>query len=90
MSDAFASLTLSGAVTIATHTAERQRVSEALATGDVTVDWSAVDEVDSSALSLIFHMQRVAAASRRQVRHEQLPRALDALADLYGVADLIA
>jgi len=90
MSDAFASLTLSGAVTLATHTAERQRASDALTAGNVVVDWSAVDEVDSSALSLIFHMRRVAAASHHQVRHERLPRALDALADLYGVADLIA
>lgn len=90
MSDGFASLALSGAVTIATYTAVRQRASEAQARGDLTVDWSAVDDVDSSALSLIFHLRRVAVSSRHRVRHEQLPRALDALADLYGVTDLIA
>jgi phospholipid transport system transporter-binding protein len=90
MSDASASLALSGAVTIANYTAARQRAGDALAGGDVTVDWSAVDEVDSSALSLIFYMRRQAAANHHQVRHEHLPHALDALADLYGVADLLA
>lgn len=82
-------LELSGAVTLATHGGLRDRLGAALAAGDVVVDWRAVTDIDSSALSLIFHGRRRAASTGHSVAHEQLPQALDALAELYGVGDLL-
>ncbi|MEX2480695.1 MAG: STAS domain-containing protein [Gammaproteobacteria bacterium] len=82
-------LALGGTMTLATHTAARAQVSAALDAGDVVLDWQAVDEIDSSALALVFHARREASSKRRTLRHEHLPKSLDALADLYGVADLI-
>jgi len=90
MNAAPARIALAGAVTFATHGEARARLADALARGDVVVDWSAVDAVDSCAVSLILYSRRSAAASGRRVRHEHLPGSLDALATLYGVGDLLA
>lgn len=82
-------LELSGAVTLATHGGLRDRLGAAVAAGDVVVDWHAVTDIDSSALALIFHGRRRAASAGHAIAHEQLPPALDALAELYGVRDLL-
>lgn len=89
MSTEAAICALDGPVTLATHTALRTRIAEFVAAGAGTIDWAAVDELDSSALSLILHARRLAGDTGRPVRHANLPAALDALAELYGVRELL-
>ena len=55
----------------------------------VTVDLSAVTDVDSSALSLLLEWRREAGRNRRAVRYLNLPANLKSLAQLYGVAELL-
>lgn len=83
-------LRLAGTVVFANHAMLRGRISAFILAGGETVDWQDVTELDSSALSLIFHARRLAEARGRSVRHTHLPSTLDALAGLYGVRDLIA
>ncbi|MEO6025180.1 MAG: STAS domain-containing protein [Burkholderiales bacterium] len=83
-------LRLSGAVVI-------DKVSELLEAGrryvsqsDLTLDCSAVETVDSSALALILDWRRSAEASGKKLAISGLPESLKTLADLYAVTDLIA
>jgi phospholipid transport system transporter-binding protein len=55
----------------------------------VTVDLSAVTEVDSSALSLLLEWRREAGRNGRAIRYLNLPVNLKSLADLYGVTELL-
>ena len=55
----------------------------------VTVDFSAVTEVDSSALSLLLEWRREAGRNQRAVRYLNLPANLKSLAQLYGVTELL-
>ncbi|MEQ8233957.1 MAG: STAS domain-containing protein [Gammaproteobacteria bacterium] len=89
MSTGAATLPLNGAVTFASHTDLRTRLDVFIAAGGGIVDWAAVDELDSSALSLILHTRRLATAGGYAIRHANLPPALDALAELYGVRELL-
>ena len=57
---------------------------------DVTLDFSGVEEVDSSALALILEYRRAAESAGKRVSVCNLPASLKTLADLYGVTDLIA
>lgn len=55
--------------------------------GATLIDLSGVTEADSSAVSLLLEWRRQAKNIR--LRFARLPPALQSLADLYGVADLI-
>ena len=55
----------------------------------VTVDLSAVTEVDSSAVSLLLEWRREAQRGGRAIRYVNLPGNLQSLAKLYGVTDLL-
>ncbi len=55
----------------------------------VTVDLSAVTEVDSSALSLLLEWRREAGRNGREIRYLNLPANLKSLAELYGVTELL-
>lgn len=79
-------LLLAGAVTFATHVALREAAA-ALVDDDSIVDWAAVDTVDSSALSLLLTWRR---RHGRAPAHQHVPAALAALAELYGIKDLLA
>ena len=57
---------------------------------DVTLDFSGVSEVDSSALALILEYRRAAESAGKRVTVSNLPASLKTMADLYGVTDLIA
>lgn len=57
---------------------------------DVIVDLSGVTEVDSSAVSLLLEWRRAAQSAARRVEFVNIPSNLKSLADLYGVADLLA
>lgn len=55
----------------------------------LTIDFSAVTGVDSSAVALLLDWRRMAAARGSTLTFVNLPANLLALAELYGVADLI-
>lgn len=57
--------------------------------GDLEVDFSAVTDVDTAALSLVMEWQRRALASNCTISFANLPENLSSLAALYGVADFI-
>jgi len=55
----------------------------------LVVDLSKLEEVDSTAISLLLEWLRVAQRSKRTLRFTNLPDNLKSLATLYGVLDLI-
>lgn len=55
----------------------------------LTIDFSAIDGVDSSAVALLLEWRRQAGARGKTLVFVNLPANLMALAELYGVADLI-
>ena len=64
--------------------------SRALTMGDeFLVDFSAVNKVDTAALSLMMEWQRRAAASSSRVRFANLPVNLSRLLSLYGLTDFV-
>jgi phospholipid transport system transporter-binding protein len=65
---------------------ERQAVDRV---GDLEVDFSAVTDVDTAALSLVMEWQRRALASNCKISFANMPENLNSLAALYGVADFI-
>ncbi len=58
-------------------------------TDDLCVDFSAVTNIDTAALSLVMEWQRRAVASGRKISFIHLPESLTSLAALYGVTDFI-
>ena len=82
-------LRLSGPITLATAAGLGRAAEAHLVGGEVVVDLSAVTEVDSSALSLLFEWQRAAKRRNCKISFSNLPASLVSLADLYGVTDLI-
>lgn len=56
---------------------------------NLDVDFSAVTDVDTSALSLMMEWQRRAKAANHKVKFTNLPVNLTSLADLYGVTEFI-
>ena len=83
-------LVLDGPVTLATHVALRDAVAAQLIDDDLSIDWQEVAAVDSSALCLILHWRRAAATHGRHVSQHNLPAGLTALAELYGIRELLA
>lgn len=55
----------------------------------LTIDFSRITGVDSSAVALLLEWRRVALARGKQLAFVNLPPNLLALAELYGVAELI-
>ena len=55
----------------------------------LTIDFSKVREIDSSGVALLLHWRRKATELGKSLRYIHLPANLAALAELYGVADLI-
>lgn len=55
----------------------------------MTVDFSGVTEVDSTALSLLLEWRREAIRNGREVRFRNLPASMKSLAELYGVTELL-
>jgi phospholipid transport system transporter-binding protein len=53
------------------------------------VDFSAVTDVDTSAISLMLEWQRRAKKAKHEIRFTHLPVNLMSLADLYGVKQFI-
>ncbi len=60
-----------------------------LAAGDMVVDLSQVEAVDSAAVSMLLGWLRAAQRNQRTLHVTGLPEDLLSLARLYGVADLL-
>jgi phospholipid transport system transporter-binding protein len=58
--------------------------------GEFSIDLSAAGPVDSAAVSLMLSWRRKARAEGFEVRYQGVPEALQLLADLYGVDELLA
>lgn len=56
---------------------------------DLAIDFSAVTDVDTAALSLMMEWQRRALKSNCNIRFNHSPENLISLAELYGVTDFI-
>lgn len=82
--------TLKGAVTLENSLALREEGLRLFTAAEVTLDLGAVNEVDSTALSLLFEWRRAALAANRRIRYVNLPENLTSLARLYGVTELVA
>ena len=78
-------LIVSGPATFETHVAMREESAAGVADADVEIDLAGITEVDSTALALVFFWQRRA----RQLKLLNPPQSLLALADLYGVVELM-
>lgn len=55
----------------------------------LAIDFANVTEIDSSAVALLLHWRRAAARLGKSLRYVHLPQNLAALAQLYGVDELI-
>ena len=63
---------------------------KALHNREVILDFSAVNDVDSAALALVFEWQRALAQQGCRLRCLHLPSPMLAFANLYGVADFVS
>lgn len=82
-------LRLSGALTMHTVPALYAEGVPHLNQDQLVLDFSQVDSVDSSAVSLLLGWLRVAQQHNRDLRVANLPASLLSLASLYGVAELL-
>jgi phospholipid transport system transporter-binding protein len=55
----------------------------------LVIDFAAITDIDSSAVALLLEWRRIALARAKTLEFVNLPANLLALAELYGVADLI-
>ena len=82
-------LLLEGKLGIETVPAVLREVRAACQDGVRVVDLTGVSEVDSAALALVVELLRETRAAGREVAFANLPPAMEKLAQLYAVSDLI-
>jgi len=86
-------LKLTGALSFETLPGVLERTAQFAARPDVpeclTIDFAEVSDIDSSAVALLLEWRRLAATLRKRLAFVNLPANLLALANLYGVAELI-
>lgn len=82
--------TLNGAVNLENALALRDEGLRLFTESETTLDLSAVTEVDSAAVSLLFEWRRAALAANRRIRYVNLPDNLTSLAKLYGVTEIVS
>ena len=80
---------ISGAVTVDTVGGLLRELRPRIASGSTTLDFSAVERVDSAALALVFSAMRQAAQAGHALECTGLPESFTTLAELYGVAELL-
>ena len=83
-------LRLEGAVTLDTVPQLIAAIDGKLEAGAHTVDFSGVSDIDSSAVALALEWRRHAAAKNLQLALVNIPQAMQNLANLYGVSELVA
>ncbi len=82
-------LAVSGALTLANARELLETGSAKLTRPENIFDLAAVEEVDSSGLTVVFGWVRAAARLGQRVKIANPPQDLLSLAELYGVSDLI-
>ncbi len=82
-------LILEGAITLDTVPAFMGTVEEQLGQGARVVDFREVTEVDSAAVALALEWLRWSAGGNTALRLANLPAAMQNLAKLYGVSELL-
>jgi len=82
-------LTVRSAMTFAQAVVLREAVLQALDKDGLIVDLAAVEESDSTALSLLLEWQRAAKAQGWRIGFANLPANMRSLAEVYGVLELI-
>jgi phospholipid transport system transporter-binding protein len=80
---------LQGAVTVDNAASLLNELKPHLERGIQTLDLSAVEQVDSAALALIFSSLRQSRAAGHELSLAGLPANVMTLAELYGVAELL-
>ena len=80
---------LQGALTVDNAASLLNELKPHLERGIQTLDLSAVEQVDSAALALIFSSLRQSRAAGHELRLAPLPANILTLAELYGVAELL-
>jgi phospholipid transport system transporter-binding protein len=61
----------------------------ALQAGELVIDFAGVEEVDSTALAVMLGWLRAAEILRSTLKFDHIPPAVESLAELYGVSDLL-
>ena len=82
-------LLIDGALTLASVPALAAAAREPLRQGARVIDFRGVTEVDSSAVALALEWLRQAGEGGRALRFTNLPVAMQNLAKLYGVSELL-
>jgi phospholipid transport system transporter-binding protein len=82
-------LFLEGALTLGTVSGLASAVRDQLRQGARVVDFRGVTEVDSAAVALALEWLRQAAETKAALRFANLPVAMQNLAKLYGVSELL-
>lgn len=80
---------VSGGMTLETASELLASGVSALSSGDPIFDLSAVSDIDSSGLAVLFGWQRAAQAQGKTLRIARPPHNLISLAEVYGVTDLL-
>lgn len=80
---------LDGPVTLANVNAVLEEGGRAFKAPSITLDLSAVTDVDSTAVSLLLEWQRVAQREKRVIAYVNYPANLKSLIQLYGVSELL-
>jgi phospholipid transport system transporter-binding protein len=83
-------LLVEGPLGIETVPAVMRDASTACREGVRVVDLAGVSDVDSAALAFALELMREAEAAGRKLAFENLPQAMEELARLYAVSDLIS
>ena len=83
-------LTLRSAMTFAQAVQLRELVLKEIDRDGLTVDLGAVEEADSTALSLLLEWQRAAKARGWRIGFANVPANMRSLAEVYGVLELIS
>lgn len=82
-------LVLSGRLVMSNVPALYESGLQHLASEDLLVDFSGVEAVDSSAVSMLLGWTRAAQKQGRSLRVESMPEDLKSLAHLYGVDEML-
>ncbi|MBI1282971.1 MAG: STAS domain-containing protein [Thiobacillus sp.] len=80
---------IDGAVTVDSIGGLLRELQPKLASGVNVLDFSAVEQVDSAALALIFSAMRYARGAGHTLSVVGLPASFATLAELYGVSELL-
>ncbi len=89
MSNAENCLMIRGALNMSSVPTLFQQGLQQLAQGDLCVDFSGAEGVDSAAVSMMLGWMRAAQLRQRGLSFRAMPPAVLSLATLYGVADLL-